>query len=155
MSDLRKDFWNLMCEIAEKDKDVILITGDLGYSFDVEFKKRFPNQYLNAGCAEQSMVGIAAGMALAGKKPYVYSGTVFLLMRAYEQVRDDVAYNNLNVKLIGTGASGFLGFTHNMGVLENEQDLLKNLPNIRCINAETPERLKIALLLNEPAFIKI
>ena len=155
MSDLRKAFWSTMCELAEKDKDVILITGDLGYSFDKEYRERFPKQYLNAGCIEQTMIGIAAGMAIAGKKPYVYSGAIFVLMRPYEQVRDDIAYNDLNVKLIGTGASGFLGFTHNLGILENEKDLLKNLPNIQCAYAETPERLKRALLLDGPTYIRI
>lgn len=79
---------------------------------------------------EQSMVGIAAGLVLGGKKPYVYSGAAFLLFRAYEQIRDDVCYNNLGVKLIGTGASQFLGFSHNLEGTENEEDLLKNLPNL-------------------------
>lgn len=145
MSDLRKDFWNLMCEIAEKDKDVILITGDLGYSFIEEYQAKFPKQYLNAGCMEQAMIGIAAGMAIAGKKPYVYSGAIFALMRPYEQVRDDVAYNNLPVTIVGTKASGFLGFTHNLRGTENVNDLLKNLPNIKAFYPETPEELSLAI----------
>lgn len=155
MSDLRKAFWDTMCEIAEKDKDVILITGDLGYSFDKEYKERFPKQYLNAGCIEQSMIGIAAGMAIAGKKPYVYSGAIFVLMRPYEQVRDDIAYNNLNVKLIGTGASGFLGFTHNLGQTESESFLLSELPNIQQAFPENEEQLKNSLLLTGPVYIRI
>jgi len=144
-----------MCELAEKDKDVILLTGDLGYSFCEEYAHKFPKQFINCGCIEQSMVGIAAGMVLGGKKPYVYSGTIFLLMRAYEQVRDDVAYNNLNVKLIGTGASQFLGFTHNLQGNENEQDLLKNLPNIKSFYPQNEEDLRLALLSFGPAFIRI
>jgi len=154
MSDLRKAFWNTMCEIAEQDKDVILITGDLGYSFDSEYIKRFPKQYLNAGCIEQSMIGISAGMALGGKKPYVYSGSIFLIGRAFEQVRDDIAYNGLNVKLCGTGASGFLGFTHNWQGTENEEDLLKNLP-IERYYPKDEEELKKALLSDNGAFIRI
>jgi transketolase len=155
MVDLRRQFFNQMCELAEKDKDVILLTGDLGYSFCEEYTQKFPKQFINCGCIEQSMVGIAAGMALGGKKPYVYSGTIFLLMRAYEQVRDDVAYNNLNVKLIGTGASQFLGFTHNLQGNENEQDLLKNLPNIKISYPQNEEELRSALLSFGPAFIRI
>lgn len=155
MADLRRDFFNEMCEIAENDKDVILITGDLGYSFCEEYAKKYPKQFLNIGCMEQSMIGIAAGMALAGKKPFVYSGSIFLLMRPYEQVRDDIAYNNLNVRLIGTGASGFLGFTHNLGFSESEKALLDGLPNIRYSKPLDGPMLKRALTLDGPIFIRI
>ena len=110
--DLRKQFFNCLSELAS-DKDVILLVGDLGYGFVKEYVWRFPKQYINCGVIEQSMVGIAAGLALGGKKPYVYSGSIFLIARAYEQIRDDICYNKLDVKLIGTGASQFLGFSHN------------------------------------------
>lgn len=155
MPDLRKSFWNTMCELAENDKDIIVITGDLGYSFCEEYAQRFPNQFLNAGCIEQSMIGIAAGMAIAGKKPYVYSGAIFLLMRPFEQVRDDIAYANLNVKLVGTGASGFLGFTHNLNQGEKEDDLLKGLPNIWSAFPENEEQLKYFLQGTGPAYIRL
>jgi len=154
MADLRRAFFNTMCEIAEKDKDVILITGDLGYSFYEDFAEKYPNQFLNIGCMEQSMVGISAGMALSGKKPYVYSGAIFVAMRPFEQVRDDIAYNNMNVRLIGTKASGFLGFTHNLNGTENMEDLLKNLPMARYY-PETEEELKRALLLPGPSYIQL
>ncbi len=127
---MRKQFVKTLIELAEKDKDIILLTGDLGFSFLEAFRDKLPNQFINCGIAEQNMVGIAAGLAITGKKPYCYSNAIFLLMRAYEQVRNDICYNNLNVKLIGTGAGGFLGFTHNM-FPENEENLLKGLPNIR------------------------
>lgn len=154
MLDLRKDFWDIMCKLAEGDKKVILITGDLGYSFDGEYIKKYPKQYLNAGCAEQNMVGIAAGMARAGLKPYVYSNSIFLLSRANEQIRDDVAYNNLDVKFIGTGASGFLGFSHNL-YFEKPENFIKGFPNIVCVEAKNKERLEIAMILNSPLFIQI
>lgn len=139
--DLRKAFFKKMEDLAEKDDKVILLTGDLGYSFFDDYKKKFPKQFLNVGIMEQGMIGIAAGMALGGLKPYVYSGAIFILMRPYEQIRDDICFNNLNVKLIGTGASGFLGFTHNLTGSENEMDLLKNLPNIRDYYPETEDNL--------------
>lgn len=145
MSDLRKPFFDKMCEIAEKDKEVVLITGDLGYSFIEGYQRKFPEQYLNAGCMEQGMMGIAAGMAVAGKKPYVYSGAIFAVMRPYEQLRDDVAYNNLNVTVVGTKASGFLGFTHNLQGTENVNDLLKNLPNLKAYYPESEEELGLAI----------
>jgi transketolase len=152
--DLRKPFWNTMCELAENDKSIRVLTGDLGFSFLEEFKEKYPDQFINCGIAEQSMVGIASGMALAGLKPYVYSGSIFLLARAYEQVRDDVAYNGTNVHLIGTGASQFLGFSHNWTGTENENDLLKNLP-LKQFYPKNEVELKEALLVSGPAYIRL
>lgn len=154
MPDLRHAFFKNMLEIA-KDPDVMVLTGDLGYSFFEEYAEKYPKQFINCGVAEQNMVGVAAGLALGGKKPYVYSGAIFLVMRAYEQIRDDVAYNNLNVKLIGTGASGFLGFTHNFQGTENETDLLKNLPNIKLHFPNSEEKLSEALLSDGPSYIRL
>ena len=153
--DLRKEFFNEMETLAENDKDVIVLVGDLGYSFMENYAKKYPSQFINCGIAEQNMIGIAAGLARAGKKPYVYSGSIFLCMRAYEQIRDDVAYQNLNVKMIGTGASGFLGFTHNMLGDENETDLLKNLPNFQICYPEDRRGLKKALSSNKGSYIRI
>ena len=155
MSDLRKDFFAEMGNLASKDKDVILLVGDLGYSFYEEYAETYHDQFINCGCAEQNMIGVAAGLALSGKKPYVYSGTIFTLMRPYEFVRDDIAYNNTNVKLIGTGASGFLGFTHNLGNAENEEDLLKHLPNLKRFYPTNKEELAEALLTSGAAFIRL
>jgi transketolase len=153
--DLRKEFFEQMSEIAERDKDVIVLVGDLGYSFMESYAEKYPKQFINCGIAEQNMIGVASGLARAGKKPYVYSGSIFLCMRAYEQIRDDVAYQNLNVKLIGTGASGFLGFTHNMSEMENEYDLLKNLPNLDLFFPKDSDLLKEALLNDNPTYIRI
>jgi transketolase len=155
MPDLRKQFFSEMDKLADKDKDVILIVGDLGYSFMEDFAAKHPEQYINFGISEQAMIGVAAGLALGGKKPYVYSGAIFILMRPYEQVRDDVCYNNLNVKLVGTGASGFLGFTHNLMGTENEEDLLKNLPNLTRHYPKTDEELQAALHKDGPAYIRL
>lgn len=153
--DLRQAFFNEMEKLAKADKNVIVIVGDLGYSFLEGYQKNYPKQFLNAGCAEQNMIGVACGMAHAGLKPYVYSGSVFLACRGYEFIRNDVCYNNLNVKLIGTGASDFLGPSHNFEGLENERDLLKNLPNIRFYEPLNPIELKETLLLPHSAFIRL
>ena len=155
MSDLRQAFWDEMEVLAEKDKDVIVLSGDLGYSFVEGYEERYPDQYINAGAAEQNMIGVAAGLANTGKKPYVYSGAIFALMRPYEFVRDDVAFNNTNVKIIGTGASGFLGFTHNLTNGENEEDLLKHLPNIKRFYPETQKQLSKALSSKGCAYIRL
>jgi len=153
--DLRQPFFDEILKIAKKDKDILVLICDLGYSFYEKFEKELPNQIINMGIAEQNAIGVAAGLARAGKKPYVYSGSIFLSSRANEFIRDDVAYANLNVKLIGTGASGFLGFTHNWMGKENDLDLIKNMPNITHCNPIKRETLKKALLSNKPLYIRI
>lgn len=132
MQDLRKEFINVLMELADKDKNVVFLVGDVGYSFADPFIKKFPEQFINTGVMEQSMTGIAAGMAIAGKKPYIYSMIPFLTMRNYEQVRDDIAYQNRNVKIIGVQGSErykFLGFTHN-AYNNEDMHILRVLPNL-------------------------
>jgi len=155
MSDLRQAFFDEMEVLAKNDKDVIVLVGDLGFSFVEGYAERYPEQFINAGVAEQNMIGVASGLALAGKKPYVYSGAIFSIMRPYEFVRDDVAFNNLDVKIIGTGASGFLGFTHNLTGNENEEDLLKNLPNLQRFYPTNQEELEEALTTKGCAYIRL
>lgn len=153
--DLRRDFFSELLTMARKDEKIMLITCDLGYSFLEEYQETLPKQFINAGIAEQNAIGVACGLALSGYKPYVYSGLIFLLMRAYEFVRDDICYNNLDVKLIGTGASGFLGMTHNLGKYENEESLLENLPNIKRYYPKTNKELKEAMISKGCAYIRI
>lgn len=156
---LRKEFFKILCELAKKDRDTIFLTGDLGYSFFEDFQNKFPKQFINCGVIEQSMIGIAAGLALSGKKPYCYSTAPFLVCRALEQIRNDVCYQNLNVKFVGVSISGFVGFTHNLEGKENEEDLLKNLPNIKRHYPKTEKELKEILLKSykssSPAYIKL
>ena len=146
-------------ELARKDENIMFLTDDLGFGFFEEFKNRFPKQFINCGVIEQSMTGIAAGLALGGKKPYIYGTIPFVLMRNYEQIRDDIAYANLNVKIIGYSMSGFIGFTHNLEGKENEEDLLKNLPNIKRYYPKTPKQVDRAMIksyLNKkPSFIRL
>lgn len=129
---MRKQFIEKLTELASKDPKVILIIGDVGFSFLEPYIARFPNQFLNAGICEQSMMGLAAGMANMGWKPYVYTMSNFILLRPLEQVRNDICYANANVKLFGVKGSEayrFLGMSHNMYGTE-EVDMLKHLPNI-------------------------
>ena len=127
-------FLETLESLAKKDKKVILIVGDVGFSYMQIFQKKYPKQFINAGITEQSFMGIAAGLAKSGFKPYVYSMIPFVLMRNYEQLRNDVCYNNANVKLVGATGNihyRFQGMSHNLMGKENEEDLLKNLPNIK------------------------
>lgn len=151
--DLRKAFFEQMCKIADKDHDVILLVGDLGFSFMETYALKYSDQFINVGSSEQHIIGMAAGLALGGKKPYVYSGAIFAIMRPYEQVRH-LAFNNMNVKVLGTGASGFLGWTHNLQGTENENDLLKNLP-IKQFYPKNEADLENALSQDGPSYIRL
>ena len=153
MNDLRKEFWEEIYNLAKEDGKIIVLIGDLGFSFVEKFQKELPNQIINCGIAEQNMIGVAAGLAIQGFHPFVYSNSIFLLGRAYEQIRDDVCYNDLNVKLIGTGASGFLGFSHNWQNGE-EDNVLKSLSIKSCFPKNNQE-LKVALLDNKIKYIRI
>jgi len=141
---MRKSFLQTLTELAEKDPKVILVIGDVGFSFVEAFKERFPKQFLNTGAMEQSMMGIAAGLARAGWKPYVYTMTNFVLLRPYEQVRNDICFANENVKLFavkGSAAYKFLGMSHNL-YGEEETNLLRGLPNLRWLLPEKPEEVE-------------
>ena len=151
--DLRKDFWDTILELAKKDKKIIVLTGDLGYSFCEKFQLELPEQFINCGCAEQNMMMVAGGLALAGKKPYVYSNSIFLLMRPYEMIRN-LAYNKLDVKLIGTGASDFLGHSHNL-VEDEDKQILGKLPNIKQFYPINGRRMKDILLTKGMTYIKL
>lgn len=112
---MRDAFFDSLFTIAKKDKDLVLVTADTGAVCHDEFKKILPRQYINVGIAEQNMIGVAAGLAMLGKKVYVYAIAPFATMRCYEQIRVDLCCMDLPVNIIGIGA-GFdystLGPTH-------------------------------------------
>jgi transketolase len=103
---------------ARKDQRIVLLVSDMGFGVTDVFAKEFPERIFNMGIMEQGTVGIAAGMAMTGLIPVVYSIVNFLVYRALEQVRNDVVLQNLNVKFIATGANNcfnFLGHSHCCG----------------------------------------
>lgn len=137
---LRKAFIETMHKLANVDPRVILIVGDVGFSFMEEYITKFPSQFLNAGIAEQNMMGMAAGLAHAGWKPYVYTMSNFILLRPLEQVRNDIDFARANVKLFGVkgGASyKFLGRSHNLMAGEEKAILQYSLPNTETYFPET------------------
>ena len=138
---MRKPFIETLTKLAEKDSKVILIIGDVGFSFIEPFKERFPNQFLNCGVLEQTMMGLAVGMARVGWKPYVYTMKNFILLRPLEQVRNDICFGKANVKLFGVGGSAaykFLGYSHNLQDGEEEK-ILSTLPNLNTYFPKTEE----------------
>lgn len=111
---MKKEFGKYILELAEKDKDVILIVGDIGFGIFDDFRKRFPERFFNFGICEQASIGAVAGMALSGLKPYYYTITPFITERAFEQLKVDIELNKANVKLIGHDDYPTLGPTHAM-----------------------------------------
>lgn len=156
---MRKTFINTLIDLARKDKDIVLITPDMGFSVLEPFFDEFPERAINCGIAEQNAVSIASGLALMGKKPYVYTIIPFLTGRAYEQVRLEVAYMNTNVKLIGIGAGftyGAAGATHH--AIE-DISLMRTLPNMTVCcpgdNNEAEQIIRKTVNNDKPMYIRI
>ncbi|MFD2117915.1 transketolase family protein [Paenibacillus yanchengensis] len=105
-----------LMELAANDRDIVVLTSDSrGSAAMAPFATKYPDQFIEVGIAEQNIVGIAAGLAHSGKKPFVTSPACFLSMRSIEQIKVDVAYSGTNVKLIGISGGvsyGALGMSH-------------------------------------------
>lgn len=112
---MRAAFSDALVRLAKADPKVLLLTGDHGYALFDDFRRECPAQYINAGIAEQNMVGMAAGLARTGFRPFVYGLSAFIPVRVVEQIKLDIAHDRLPVVLIGDGA-GFvyshLGTSH-------------------------------------------
>jgi transketolase len=112
---MRDAFSATLVRLAKADPNVLLLTGDHGYALFDDFRRECPAQYINAGIAEQNMVGMAAGLARVGFRPFVYGLSAFIPVRVVEQIKLDIAHDKLPVVLIGDGA-GFvyshLGTSH-------------------------------------------
>lgn len=140
---MRAAFIETLCELAEQNEHLWLLTGDLGYSVLERFAVRFPKRFVNVGVAEQNMTGIAAGLAMSGKIVFTYSIANFPTLRCLEQIRNDVCYHNANVKIVAVGgglAYGTQGVTHH-----GTEDLaiMRTLPNMKVIAPADPAETRI------------
>lgn len=127
---MRDTFVRTLIELAKKDKNIELITGDLGFGVLKPFWEECPNQFTNAGIAEQNMTSMAAGMALEGKNVFTYSIGNFPTLRCLEQIRNDCAYHNANVKIVCIGGGfvyGSLGMSHHA---TEDLAVMRALPNV-------------------------
>lgn len=134
-ADMRDAFFEELFQIAKMDKDVILLYADQGvYTFQ-KFHSDIPKQIINIGIAEQNMISVAAGLALAGKKVFVHTIAAFATLRCYEQIKVDLSLMNLPVTIVGIGGGltyGSDGPTHHA-----IQDIavMRAVPGIRILNA--------------------
>lgn len=127
---MRDTFVRTLVELAKEDKNIELITGDLGFGVLKQFWETVPDQFTNAGIAEQNMTTVAAGMALEGKTVFTYSIGNFPTLRCLEQIRNDCAYHNANVKVVCIGGGfvyGSLGMSHQA---TEDLAILRALPDV-------------------------
>jgi len=127
---MRNAFMDELINRATVDERVMLIVGDLGYSVVEPFAERFPDRFINAGVAEQNMMGLAAGIASEGYHVFVYSIGIFPTFRCAEQIRNDVDYQQLPVTVVTVGgglAYGNLGYSHHA---VQDYGLMRLMPNM-------------------------
>jgi transketolase len=131
---MRTAFVNELIELAAADSRIFLITGDLGFGVLEEFARRFPKQFLNAGVAEQNMTGVATGLALEGRVVFTYSIANFPSLRCLEQIRNDAAYHDANVKVVSIGSGfsyGSLGISHHA---TEDITIMRSLPGVTVVS---------------------
>jgi transketolase len=158
--DCRETYAKTLEALAEQDERIVAVVNDsVGSSKLVGFQKRFPDRLINVGIAEQTMVGVGAGLANGGKTPFVSGAACFLTARAMEQIKADVVYSQTNVKLCGISsgvAYGELGPTHH-----SIEDFawLRLLPGLKIVAPsdrwETAEAIKTAAETKGPFFLRL
>ncbi len=156
---MRDTYLKMLYELAKKDPNVVSLVSDNGLIVYDDFRHDFPDRYYNFGIAEANMVGAAAGMASCGKIPFVYTISAFIAYRAYEFLRDDVCFQNQNVKLIGIGSGltySTLGPSHHT---TEDIALLRSLPNLVVFSPATRKEVKWmmeeAYRIKGPVYIRL
>jgi transketolase len=156
----RKVMNDTLLELAKKDRNILVLTSDSrGSASLLPFAKELPDQLIEVGIAEQNIVGIASGLAVSGKKPFVASPACFLSSRSIEQIKVDVAYSGANVKLIGISGGvsyGALGMSHH-----SLQDIAttRTIPNLHVVlpadRHETKKMITALVNYDTPVYMRI
>lgn len=129
----RRVFADSLYNLMIKDQSIYLVTCDLGWGVFDKIRNDFPDRFFNVGASEQAGMGIAVGLALEGKKPFIYSITTFLLRRAYETIKLYIDYEKIPVRLVGGGRDrdyAHDGISHWAG---DDTDIMRNFKNIKAI----------------------
>ncbi len=144
---------------ALNNKNFYFITGDLNHVYEKEFNKNIKDRYINGGLAEQNIIGMAAGLALSGKKVVVYSIVPFITMRCFEQIKVDLCYQNLDVVIIGIGGGFAYGKYGNTHCSIEDIGVMKILPNMRVVCPANPmeagQLMKQVLKTKGPTYFRI
>ncbi len=156
---MRKTFSNIIEKKALADERIIFITGDLGYAALENLRDELKDRFINAGVAEQNMIGMAAGLAYKGYKVFCYSIAPFIVYRCLEQFRNDVCFHNLPVFIVGNGGGygyGIMGSSHH--AIEDIA-CLSGMPNNRCYVPSFVEDVEFSiekiLERNKPAYLRL
>ncbi len=155
---MKQAFIDTLTKVVSRHDDVIVITADMGFSVFENLRDTFPHQFLNTGVTEQASVSTAAGLALSGYKVFFYAQAAFATMRCFEQIRLDIAYNFLNVKIIGVNA-GFslnqLGVSH---FATEDIGLMRMLPDMTIFSPGNPHEMnwsiEKAYEINGPTYLR-
>ena len=156
----RESFGLALCELAKTNDDIVVLDADLAAATKTGiFKKEFPERFINCGIAEGNMVGVAAGLAAAGKVPFAASFAMFATGRAFEQIRNSVAYPRLNVKIAGSHAgisTGEDGATHQC---IEDIAIMRAIPGMVVLNPadhyEMIEAVKASYEYDGPVYIRV
>ncbi len=143
---MRSQFAKSIFEISKKDKTVHVVVADISPAGKMQdFQKKFPNRFINVGVAEQSMIGMSAGLAMNKKKVFAYTISTFSLYRPFEMIRIDLCYQNLPVCVVGMGAGTIyanLGATH---LTQEDISIARSIPNLSVVSPSDPYELDQAV----------
>jgi len=134
---MRDAFWDRIYELAQTDKDIVIVSADFGAPSLDKFRRDFPDQYINTGISEQNAILLASGLALEGKKPIAYAITQFITLRCFEQIRIYPCGMNLPVIIVGVGSGVCYwesGPTHHC---IEQLSVMRTLPNLDIINCSS------------------
>lgn len=156
---MRTAFIKMLSSLANNDKAVLLLTGDLGFGIFDDFRKEYPQQFFNMGVAEANMVSVAAGLALEDKKPFIYSIAPFLTMRPYEQIRNDICFHGAKVVLAAAGGGFSYGSNGPSHHALTDIALMRALPEMTVFTPadihETSWAVKTAYAQQGPSYIRL
>lgn len=156
---MRNAFTNTIVDACKERDDIFIISGDAGLGVFDEFKEQYSGRFLNLGIAEQNMIGFAGGLAMTGHKVCLYNIIPFLLYRCYEQVRNDICYQELPVVLTGIGSGvtyALQGMTH---YSIEDIGIARTLPNLTVISPIDPVEAKLSaeysLKSKNPVYVRL
>tara|TARA_B100000780_G_C21126985_1_gene457790 strand:- start:17780 stop:18271 length:492 start_codon:yes stop_codon:yes gene_type:complete len=153
---MRRKFGKTIDQLAKKDKKIMLLVGDIGYGIFDDFRKNHNDRFFNLGICEQSIIGVAAGMALEGLKPWVYTITPFLIERPFEQIKLDIDQQKVNVNLVGFADYPTLGPTHSELNAKYLMKLFNNIKSYFPKNSKETEKFILKCNKNKgPNFISL
>jgi transketolase len=156
---MRNAFSDALIKVARENASLVLLVGDIGFRVFDDFREEFPERFYNVGIAEANMIGVAAGLAMSGMRPVVYTIIPFLVMRTFEQIRVDLCIQDLPVTLVGVGgglAYDTLGPTHH--AIE-DLSIMRSLPNMQILTPCDPQEVllsfKEGFYSDTPTYIRL